>query len=117
MTPIVTAAAGGGFQLVFPTAQTMLAFMRTGCRIAALGAVVVTLALWFFGGPNFGWTKTRVPVTVKDELTGLEGVNWEKRFLPGLDFLGAGLAAGLVLWTAGFAFRKPASSASGSSTG
>jgi hypothetical protein len=80
--------------------------MRTGLRLAALGVAVVTLALWFFGGPNFGWTKTRVAVPIKDEITGLDGVQWENHFLPGVDFAGGGLAVAGVLWAASFAFKK-----------
>jgi hypothetical protein len=69
---------------------------------------VVTLALWFFGGPNPGWTKTRVAVSIKDEITGLDGVRWENHFLPGVDFLAGGLAVAGALWGVSFAFRKRA---------
>lgn len=82
--------------------------MQTGLRLVALGVAVVTLALWFFGGPNPGWTKTSVAVPIKDEITGLEGVRWENHFLPGVDFLAGGFAAAGALWSASFAFRKRA---------
>jgi hypothetical protein len=82
--------------------------MRTGFRLVALGVAVVTLALWFFGGPNPGWTKTRVAVPIQDEITGLEGVRWEHHFLPGVDFLVGGFAAAGALWGVSFAFRKRA---------
>jgi hypothetical protein len=85
--------------------------MRMGLRLAALGVAVVTLALWFFGGPNFGWTKTRVAVPIKDEVTGLDGVQWENHFLPGVDFAGGGIAVAGALWAASFAFTKRASAA------
>lgn len=68
--------------------------------------MVVTLALWFFGGPNLGWTKTSVAVPYTDEITGIEAVRWEKRFLPGLDFLAGGLGISGILFGASFAFHK-----------
>ena len=81
--------------------------MRTGFRLAALGVLTVTLALWFFGGPNLGWTKTSVAVPFKDDITGIDAVRWEQRFLPGLDFLAGGLVTSAVLLAISFAGRKP----------
>ena len=84
--------------------------MRTGLRLASLGVAIITLALWFFGGPNLGWTKTRVAVPVKDEVTGLDGARWENHFLPGVDFLAGGLAVTVALWGGSFIFRQKGSS-------
>jgi hypothetical protein len=44
--------------------------------------------------------KTVDPVTEQDE------IKWEKRFLPGIDFLGKGLVVGAVLFGTSFVFRK-----------
>ena len=63
--------------------------MRIFLRLAALAVAVVTVALWFFGGPNRGWTKTSVPVPEVDPVLG-SYERWEKRFVPGVDFLAAG---------------------------
>ena len=52
---------------------------------------------WLVLGANRGWTKTSVPVRTVDEVTGIEAVAYEDRFLPGLDFLGAAAAAGGLL--------------------
>jgi len=71
--------------------------VRTALRLSALALVLVSAALWFFGGPNLGWTKTSVHRIEKDPVTGLEGHFPEKRFFPGVDFLGGSfLAAGLL---------------------
>ena len=94
-----------------PAKTGYLGAMRIGLRLAALGVLVVTLGLWFFGGPNLGWTKTRVAVPVKDEITGLEGVRWENHFLPGMDFVGAGMAAAGVLVAVSFVVRQDATPA------
>ena len=85
--------------------------MKTVLRLAALFLSLVTLVLWLFGGPNLGWTKTSVLVTTIDPVTEQEEHKWEKRFLPGIEFLGGGLLGGAVLFGASFLFRKKAAAA------
>jgi hypothetical protein len=80
--------------------------MRTILRVAALLVAVVVLALWFFGGPNLGWTKNSVPHKVRDPVTDIEVDVYEKRWVPGIDFLGAGLVAAGLLAGASFLFRR-----------
>ena len=66
------------------------------------------MILWAALGANRGWTKTSVPVKTLDEVTGIEGVTYEKRFVPGVDFLGAALLGAGVLAGISFLFRtKP----------
>jgi hypothetical protein len=65
--------------------------MKRTLRIIALALVVGAVAFWAATGANRGWTKTRVPKKVVDKVTGLEGVEWQDRFVPGVDFLGAAL--------------------------
>ena len=71
--------------------------MRTGLRVAALFLALVSVVLWFFGGPNFGQTKTSITEMRHDESTGLDRPVGERRFLPGVDFLAAGLAGAALL--------------------
>ena len=84
--------------------------MRTILRLAALFSSLVTLVIWLFGGPNIGWTKTSVMVKTVDPVTDQDIITWEKRFLPGVDFLGAGLLAGASLFGISFLFRRKTSS-------
>jgi len=78
-------------------------------RILQLMAVLVLLAAgatWLATGANRGWTKTSVVVKTLDPVTEIEGISYQKKFLPGLDFLGASaLVAGLLGGTSLF-FRK-----------
>jgi hypothetical protein len=78
-------------------------------RILQLMAVLVLLAAgatWLATGANRGWTKTSVVVKTLDPVTGIEGITYRKKFLPGLDFLGgSALVAGLLGGTSLF-FRK-----------
>jgi len=66
-------------------------------RVIALALLVAANAWWLAAGANRGWTKTLLPVTALDEVTGLTGITYEKRFLPGLDLLGLAWLGAAVL--------------------
>jgi hypothetical protein len=77
--------------------------VKKNLRIAAAILMVGSIAFWMAAGANRGWTKTRVPTKVMDQVTGLEGIEWQDKFVPGVDFLaaallGAGLLAGVSLF-------------------
>jgi hypothetical protein len=82
--------------------------MKRTLRIIAAVLVVGAIAFWAATGANRGWTKTRVPKKVVDEVTGLEGIQWQDKFVPGVDFLGAALLGAGFL--AGVSFFVPAKS-------
>ena len=72
--------------------------------ILAAGSII----FWAAAGANRGWTKTSVPRKIADPVTGIEGVTYEKHFVPGVDFLGAALLGAGILAGASFLFRtKP----------
>ena len=81
--------------------------MRKALRLLALVVVLAAAGTWLATGASRGWTKTSVPKKSLDEVTGLEGITYEKRFVPGLDLLGAALLGAGVLAGASFFFRKP----------
>ncbi len=74
--------------------------LRSLAAVVFLGAN----AFWFGTGANHGWTKTRVPVTNFDAVTGISGVTYEPRFVPGLDFLAVTVIATTVLASSSFLF-------------
>ena len=80
--------------------------VRRVLQLVALVIVFAAATLWFITGANRGWTKTSEPKKTLDEVTGIEGITYEKRFLPGLDFLGAALLGGGILAGASLTFRK-----------
>ncbi|MDB6125638.1 MAG: hypothetical protein JWQ71_4631 [Pedosphaera sp.] len=53
-----------------------------------------------------GFTKTSVAHIEKDPVTEIETPRYEKRFVPGVDFLAAGLGLAAVLAAGSFLFRK-----------
>lgn len=64
------------------------------------------MAWWAAAGASRGWTKTSVERVTVDEVTGLEGRTYEDKFVPGVDFLGAGLVGAAALAGASFLFHK-----------
>ena len=71
----------------------MKRFLRIIAAILMAGAVV----FWAAAGANRGWTKTRIPIKIVDAVTGLEGIQWQNKFVPGIDFMGAALLGAGVL--------------------
>jgi hypothetical protein len=66
-----------------------------------------TVVFWAAAGANRGWTKTRIPIKTVDAVTGLEGIQWQEKFVPGVDFLGAAaLGAGVLAGLSLFVPRK-----------
>ena len=71
--------------------------MKRTVRILALAIPLIAASFWLAAGADRGWTKTSVPVKTLDVVTGLEGIEYHKCFIPGLDFLGAALLGAGVL--------------------
>lgn len=71
--------------------------MKRFLQLAGFLVILAVIALWFALGANRGWTRTSVEVRTVDEVTGIEGITYEKRFVPGVEFLGGGIMAGGLL--------------------
>lgn len=71
--------------------------------VAIIGLVVLG---WAFSGANTGWTKTSVPIKTLDEVTGIEGIVYQRKFVPGLDLLALGTVAGAALFLGSFLLRN-----------
>ena len=76
--------------------------------LQALAALVAAgaIATWLATGAHRGWTKTSVQKMTLDEITGIESPSYEKRFVAGVDFLGAALLGAAALAGVSFFFRK-----------
>jgi hypothetical protein len=82
--------------------------MKRTIRMIAAILIVGAIAFWAATGANRGWTKTHVPKKTVDETTGLEGIQWQEKFVPGVDFLGAALlGAGVLTGISLFVPAKP----------
>ena len=80
----------------------MKRFLQMSGLILALAAGLTWLAL----GANRGWTKTSVPVKTVDDVTGLEGITYQRRFVPGVDLLGGTWLVSATLLGLSLIFRK-----------
>jgi hypothetical protein len=65
--------------------------------LAALSAVAI-VACWISLGAHLGWSQTRVPVQKTDAVTATTFTEYEERFLPGVDFLVAGLLGSAAIF-------------------
>ena len=81
--------------------------MRRALRLLAALVILAAVITWAATGANRGWTKTSVPVKTLDQVTGIEGITYQPKFLPGVDFLGAAFGGAVLLAGASFIFRKP----------
>ena len=80
--------------------------MRKLTRILAVIALAGTLLTWALLGGRLGWSQTAIPTKKVDPITEIEFTEYESRFVPGVDFLGAGIAGGVALFAFSFLFRK-----------
>jgi hypothetical protein len=80
--------------------------MKKTLQLLALIVVLAAGTTWVVTGANRGWTKTSVAVKTLDDVTGIEGITYQKKFLPGVDFLAAALAGAAGLAGASLLFRK-----------
>lgn len=69
----------------------MRIIMKSTLRILAVVIALGAAGCWLTLGASRGWTRTSVPVKTLDEVTGIEGIQYRKQFVPGLDFLAVGL--------------------------
>ena len=80
--------------------------MKKILQILALAVVLAAGLTWLATGANRGWTKTSVPVKTLDDVTGIEGITYQSKFLPGVDFLGVAFVVAAALAGTSFLFRN-----------
>jgi len=84
--------------------------VRSRCRrlfrIAALLTFIGCVGFWAARGARLGWSQHRVPIQEVDEVTGLDYVRYEERFVPGLEWLAGGCAVAVLLFGASFLVRS-----------
>jgi hypothetical protein len=75
-------------------------------RVLLRGAGILIAAFifcfWAAKGYNTGWTKNSVPVERIEEITEVPYIVYEERFVPGIEFLGGGMALGLMIFAVTF---------------
>lgn len=89
-----------------PTSAAKPAPLRTGLRVVAAVLLVATVGFWAAKGAHTGWSMNQVPVKQLDEITGIEFVTYEKRFVPGIEFLGGGVGFATGLFVVSLLFKR-----------
>jgi hypothetical protein len=82
--------------------------MRRFLRVTALVVAVAAFSFWLAKGAHRGWSKTSVPVKKTDPITEIAYQDYEQRFVPGLDFLLAGVLCSVGVSLASFVGRRGA---------
>ena len=80
--------------------------MRCAIRLFSLLLLLGAVVWWGGAGARFGWWQTRVGIERTDETTGLSFIEWQERFVPGVETLGLGLLVGGALFVSTFLFRR-----------
>jgi hypothetical protein len=80
--------------------------MKKTLQLLAVLVLVAAGTTWLATGANRGWTKTSVAVKTLDPVTGIDGITYQKKFLPGVDFLGAAALGAGLLGGVSFFFRN-----------
>ena len=80
--------------------------MRKILRLLAAAILVAAVGFWLAKGAHWGWSQNKVPKKTLDEITGIEQVTYEDRFVPGFEFLGGAVIVTGALTVASFFFRN-----------
>jgi len=82
--------------------------VKSVLRLTGVAIIIAAVGFWLATGGNRGWTKTSVPIKTIDDVTGIEGVSYHKKFVPGVDFLAVTVGLGFLCAGISFLFRtKP----------
>lgn len=84
----------------------MVKILPLALRATAALLLAGVVIWWALSGAHRGWSMNRVPVNKTDEITGIAFVEYEDRFVPGLEMLGGGAGAAVLLFGLSFLFRK-----------
>jgi len=67
---------------------------------------MLTLAVWLVTGAHTGWTRTSTTIMKIDPITEIEYPETQKKFIAGVELVGAGLVAALALLGCSFLFKQ-----------
>lgn len=79
--------------------------LRQPLRLLALVVFLGVAGFWAAKGAHRGWSQHKVPVPKTDEITGIAYTDYEDRYVPGVEVLGAGAALAAVIFGATFFLR------------
>ena len=75
-------------------------------RILALVLILAPTVFWIHTGGHVGFSKDRVEIPQVDPITQIEYVDYEERFVMGVEFLALACGLGVISFGLSFAFRR-----------
>jgi len=88
-----------------PPRRTTANPIRLILRLVAAFCLVFGIVYWSGKGAHTGWSMDRVPSPQVDEITGIEFVTYEERFVPGIEWLGGAIGLATLSFGLSFFFR------------
>ena len=79
---------------------------RLVLRISALVLILVSTVFWISTGSHTGFSKDRVEIPQVDPITQIEYVDYEERFVMGVEYLALAYGLGVTSFGLSFAFRR-----------
>lgn len=81
---------------------------RSILRLIAVVIIVSAVAFWISTGSHTGFSKNRVEVPMLDPITQIEYIEYEDKFIMGVEYLAAAIGIGIATFAISFVFgRKP----------
>ena len=75
-------------------------------RILALVLILVSTVFWVSTGSHTGFSKDRVEIPQVDPITQIEYVDYEERFVLGVELLALAYGLGVTIFGLSYAFRR-----------
>ena len=75
-------------------------------RILALVLILASTAFWISTGSHTGFSKDRVEIPQVDTITQIEYVDYEERYVMGVEFLALAYGLSVTSFGLSFAFRR-----------
>lgn len=88
------------------TRNTRSPRLRRLFRLATAALLIGCVGFWAAKGAHLGWSQNQVPIKEVDEVTGLDYVRYEDRFVPGIEWLAGSVGLATALFAASFIFRS-----------
>jgi hypothetical protein len=82
--------------------------LRLILRILALVLILTSTAFWISTGSHTGFSKNRVEVPQVDPITQIEYVDYEERFVLGVEYLALAYGLGVTSFGLSFAYKRKA---------
>ncbi|MGJ8638697.1 MAG: hypothetical protein ACSHYA_04830 [Opitutaceae bacterium] len=80
--------------------------VKTALCICAILIVLGATAFWISTGAHTGFSKNRVEIPMIDPITQIEYVDYEERFIMGVEYLALAYGIGIVGFGLSFAFGR-----------